>query len=165
MPTSIRSEAPEYKLIDGGGFALKTVARNRVHYRQLSTFTAVITANLLHDDGQKRERHYEIKATINGTTITGIVSAEDFDRMRWGPTLLGPAAVIYPGPYAAEHVRAAIQLQSGSVPETTVYTHTGWVQIGQTWGFLHAGGIIWPDVPSANSAPRKRSGGLETNER
>ena len=37
----------------------------------------------------------------------------------------------------------------GDLPTRRVYAHTGWVMIGEEWAYLHAGGAIGPEGPSA----------------
>ena len=53
----------------------------------------------------------------------------------------GPAA-IFAGQGKRDHLRAAIQMLSGSVPRRTVYGHFGWRRIGNRWAYLHSGGAI-----------------------
>ncbi len=144
VPSAVKPRTPRYTIINGG-IALAKVEKRGVTYEQLTNFNAIIRGDLLYDDGQERQRHYDIQATLHGRTVNGTVTADEFDRMTWVPRLLGASAIVYPVWQVQQHVRTAIQLNSGSVPTTTVYTHTGWVNIDGGWGYLHAGGIIRAD--------------------
>src|SRR5581483_4274906 len=66
----------------------------------------------------------------------------------------GPKYVIMAGSGKRDHLRAAIQEMSGEdVPSKTVYTHTGWRQIGGRWCYLHGGGAIDGGVPVVPVVP------------
>src|SRR5438874_785271 len=43
----------------------------------------------------------------------------------------------------------ALQMLSSDVRRETVYAHTGWRDVGGRWVYLHAGGAIGADGPSA----------------
>ena len=71
--------------------------------------------------------------------------AERFTGMSWVTEAWGTAPVIFAGQGKKDHLRAAIQMLSGSVPRRTVYGHLGWRRIGDRWAFLHCGGAIGAD--------------------
>ena len=70
------------------------------------------------------------------------VPAERYPAMAWVTEAWGTAPVIFAGQGKRDHLRAAIQMLSGSVPRHTVYGHLGWRRIGDRWVFLHSGGGI-----------------------
>lgn len=65
--------------------------------------------------------------------------------MGWATEHLGAEAIVYPGFGAKDHARAAVQFLSGTVPERSVFTHTGWRRVAGEWVYLHAGGAIGAD--------------------
>ena len=70
------------------------------------------------------------------------VPAEHYSRLNWVTEAWGMAPVIFAGQGKRDHLRAAIQMLSGSVPRRTVYGHLGWRRIGERWAYLHSGGAI-----------------------
>ena len=71
------------------------------------------------------------------------IDADDFASMKW-LALWNGRAVPHAGMGLKDHLRAAIQFLSveRDFPTKTVYTHIGWVKIGDAWRYLHAGGAI-----------------------
>jgi hypothetical protein len=65
--------------------------------------------------------------------------------MAWPVEHLGANAILHPGFSIKDHTRAAIQRLSGEVPQRTVFSHTGWRELGGRWMYLHAGGAIGPE--------------------
>ena len=113
----------------------------------LTTFTARIAAQVTHDDGVETHRVFEIEATQAGRTHKFTVSASQFGAMNWPVEHVGCDAIVFPGFNAKEHARTAIQMLSPNRTDRTVYTHTGWREIGNVWAYLHAGGAIGPVGP------------------
>jgi putative DNA primase/helicase len=71
------------------------------------------------------------------------IDADEFTSMKW-LALWNGRAVPHAGMGLKDHLRAAIQFLSveRDFPTITVYTHIGWVKIGNAWRYLHAGGAI-----------------------
>jgi hypothetical protein len=65
--------------------------------------------------------------------------------MEWIIPSWGSGAVVFAGMGTRDHLRTALQLLSGEVPQRTVYGHLGWRRIGERWVYLHADGAIGPD--------------------
>ncbi len=111
----------------------------------LTNFNVKIVCTAFHDDGVEERRFIELVATIRGRKISCSVRAEDFGRLEWVLSALGPNAVVWAGPGTRDHARAAIQALSPEAPERTVYKHTGWRNVkGIGWCYLHAGGAVGP---------------------
>ena len=114
---------------------------------QLTNYGARIIADISEDDGAEVRRFFEIEATLGARSRTFRVGAAEFGAMAWATQHLGAGAVTYPGFGIKDHARAAIQLLSGTPPERTVFTHTGWRTGRDTELYLHAGGAVGPDGP------------------
>jgi hypothetical protein len=108
----------------------------------LTNFTADIIAEIIRDDGVETTRTFEIEAHIGGASQTFGVPAAQFAGMRWTTDKMGARAVVYAGQGTADHARAAIQLLSGNPGSRTVYSHTGWRKLGDSWLYLHGDGGI-----------------------
>jgi hypothetical protein len=108
----------------------------------LTNFTALIVADIRHDDGAETTRNFNIELKHGGRTAAVTVGAAQFPALRWAIEALGAEAVVYAGSGTTDHARVAIQLLSGSPARRFIYMHTGWRKIGDTWVYLHAGGGI-----------------------
>lgn len=110
---------------------------------QLCNFVARIERQLVYDDGLSRDVRFEITAEQNGYTRPPVVvSASEFGGMGWVVHNWGASFVISQGSGTKDHLRAAIQLLSGNVPEVVIYRHTGWRKFGDAWWYLHVGGAL-----------------------
>ena len=96
----------------------------------LTTFIAVITGQVVEDDGAEVRRLLEIEATMRGRTCRCNIPAGQLATMAWPMEHLG-AAALWPGFGVKDHARAAIQFLSEDSPERRVYTHLGWRKIGE----------------------------------
>jgi hypothetical protein len=113
----------------------------------VTNFVAVIAAQHSHSDaeGDQPESDYLIRAELAGVETTFTVPAADFAAMGWVDTKLGAQAAIKPR--AAPMVQFGMRLNAAAseIPVITIYGHTGWRRIGESWVFLHAGGAIGTD--------------------
>jgi hypothetical protein len=108
----------------------------------LANFQARIVSDLVFDDGEQEKREFGIEAKLEETSLAFSVSAEEFGRMGWVLSKLGPEAILYPGQH--QHARAAIQSFSGPIRQERIYTHLGWRKHGPDWIYVHAGGALGP---------------------
>lgn len=106
----------------------------------LTNFSAQIVADVVEDDGAETRRSFELQSRLNGRTFKFLVSADDFNAMKWPMVNLGAKAVIYPR--YNDHARCAIQVLSDSPDERRIYTHTGWRKVDDEIVYLHGGGGI-----------------------
>lgn len=135
-----------YEVTPGGLIWNKETAEGIVIV-PLTTFTAIITGQVVEDDGAETRRLLEIEATLRQRTHHFRVAAGQFASMNWPMEHLGAGAALWPGFGTKDHARAAIQFLSGDPPERRVYAHLGWREIGGVWCYLHAGGAIGPVGP------------------
>jgi len=140
-PASIDPEANQYIESEAGLLFLKPTRDGDVPMR-LTNFRARITAEVAHDDGAETTRHFEIAATLKGRTITFKIPASQFNGMGWATEHLGGEAIVFAGFGAKDHARCAIQVFSAPIAKRTVYGHTGWRRVGNSWLYLHAGGAL-----------------------
>lgn len=110
----------------------------------LCNFAARITAEVVHDDGERQERVF----TLEGSTPRGSrlppfqVSAMEFASMTWPLRAWGGDANVHAGFGFKDHLRSAILALSEDRERSTIYTSTGWTRTEGGWTFLHAGGGI-----------------------
>jgi hypothetical protein len=121
----------------------------------LTTFTALILADVTEDDGATRTRRLDMEARISGKpprierfSLTG----EDFLKMAWPVEQLGVDGIVSPGNGVKDRARHAIMTLSrrAGLLRRTVYLHTGWrlVPISETeevWAYLTSSGAIGPN--------------------
>lgn len=145
-PESVVSAADESSYReDADGLQRVTYPRGKEKITRLANFTGRILGSVIEDDGVVQRRSVDLLVRVGETEQRLRVSSADFNSLRFVAEQLGPEAIIYPGPYVREHVRAAIQCFSKDVPELLVYTHTGWRELEDGWVYLHSAGAIGAD--------------------
>lgn len=140
------AEKIPYDMIEGVGILWRRpMAGGGEDAKLLTNFTARITANVFRTDGVERTCELEIEAALKHKKSCFAVKSTDFGKMDWPLKELGGEAVIEPENGFRERARTAIQKLSTNIAQKTIYTHTGWRQVGGEqgpWAYLHAGGII-----------------------
>ena len=119
----------------------------------LTTFTVLITGQVVEDDGVETRRFFEIEAILRNRTYRFQVPSGQFASMNWHLDHMGAGAALYAGLGIKDHARTAIQFLSGDLSERRVYAHLGWREIGETWCYLHAEGAIGPVLDIEVSLP------------
>ncbi len=114
---------------------------------KLANFTARIVGETVTDDGAEQTREFAVSVEqARCPTRTACVPLERFDSLDWVVERLGPKFIIQAGSGKRDHLRCAIQEMSGDdIPTATVYTHTGWREVGGRWCYLHGCGAVTPD--------------------
>jgi Domain of unknown function (DUF3854) len=108
----------------------------------LANFDARITSELVKDDGTEQVRFYEIMATHNGSSYSFHVRATEFDSLHWVAKHLPAECTVYAGRGIKDNLPVAIKTVSGSIPQRTIFTHTGWTIIRGKRVYLHADGAL-----------------------
>ena len=145
LPTFSRDVVP-YSF-DGQGINWLTKTRDGQDVvKPLTSFIARIVAEITRDDGSgDPELEFEIQVRSGDLTRNLSVKASKFAEMNWPLEKLGTRGLIYAGQGSKDHARAAIVWLS-EANETPAHkhvrTHTGWIQQGEHWAFLHSGGAI-----------------------
>ena len=116
---------------------------------KLANFTAKIVGETVTDDGAEQTREFVVAVEQWGKPGRTVgVPVERFGALDWVVERFGPKYVIQAGSGKRDHLRCAIQEMSGDdIRSATVYTHTGWREIGGRWCYLHGAGAIVPNVP------------------
>ncbi len=118
---------------------------NVVKTTKLANFIAKIVGETITDDGAEQTREFAVSVEqLNKPARTAGVPVERFASLDWVVERLGPRHVIQAGTSKRDHLRCAIQEMSDDVTSTTVFTHTGWREIGGHWVYLHGDGAIGP---------------------
>src|SRR5262249_55962376 len=111
----------------------------------LSNFTAYITKEVAHDFGNgERQQYFVVDGALSdGTPLPAVeVPSGEFAAMSWVLEEWGHRAVVTAGQGSRDHLRAGIQLLSGSATQEVVRQHSGWCRQGEDWVYLHGGGSI-----------------------
>jgi hypothetical protein len=109
----------------------------------LCNFAARIAAEEVHDDGAEQTTILVIEGKLQyGEQLPHArIPADRYAGMGWVTANWGARAVVYAGMSMRDHLRAAVQLLSGTPPRSTIYGHTGWRKVdGAGWVYMHAGG-------------------------
>lgn len=149
------SDSARYADRDGALYRLDLGRDGHEQATQLANFSAWITHEFHRHAGTGQPNQLtsdggDIRFRIAGRLADGTslppftVRANDLPRVDW-TAQWGYQAVVTPGPYGREHVRAAVLLLSKGVQIIRVYTHTGWVNVDGQWVYLTAGACIGKD--------------------
>jgi hypothetical protein len=149
---AIRRERPPLDVagcyrVSGGRIVREVLTKDGPVEVPLTNWSARIVEQTVQDDGVERHATFAIEGALaDGTQLPRAdIAADQFPWMRWPVELWGPRAVVLAGASTADHVRVALQLLSGDVPQRTVFAHLGWREIRGSWHYLHACGAIGPD--------------------
>jgi hypothetical protein len=120
----------------------------------LATWHGRIVEETIHDDGAEQSVSLAVEGALaDGTPLPRVeIRADDWPYMRWPLERWGTRAVVLAGAGTADHLRCALQLLSGDVPRHTVYTHTGWREVGSGWLYVHGAGAISADGQASDIA-------------
>jgi hypothetical protein len=137
-------EAGPYFMTRDGMIAWRKETRDGSVPIPLCNFTARIVAEEALDDGAEQRTGFVIEGDLPGgrPLPPTRVPAERYPAMNWVTEAWGTAPVIFAGQGKRDHLRAAIQMLSGSVPRRMIYGHLGWRRIDDCWAYLHSGGAI-----------------------
>ena len=144
VPTGV-GDGPYF--VKGGAVCRLALGRDGAVEMPLCNFDARIVSQTTRDDGAEQVRCFTVEGCHqSGQSLPPVdVPAEQFTTMNWVTARWGNRPVVYAGQGTKDHVRTAIQVLSGDVPERTVYGHTGWRDVGGKWVYLHAAGAIGAD--------------------
>lgn len=106
----------------------------------LANFSARIQTETVVDDGVERKRHLEMTGQLGNQALPTItVPSGQFSSLNWVNGEWGSAVQIAPGFGLKDRLRYAIQVRSSAVSYRTVFAHTGWRKIDQSWVYLSNG--------------------------
>lgn len=136
--------------IERGRLCLEVIDREgRPDSRPLANFQARIEEEISRDDGLRRSKEFHITGSLDtGQALPpALVPAEKYDSLAWIKREWGAAASVAPGRSLGPHLGNAIQAHSRGFKRRTVYAHSGWRKIGNSWRYLHGGGGIGTGGP------------------
>lgn len=129
-----------YEDHDNGIFEIKGHGDKMTPHR-LTTFTVLSMQEIVSDDGTGQTvTSFDITGKVENRTENGRLTAEDFNKMQWPMSMLGPQAAVLPRHEA--RARFGIQMTANKLAPVRLYTSTGWRSINGEWMYLHAGGAI-----------------------
>jgi len=123
----------------------------------LCNFAAWPLREILKDNGASQDRYLELQGLLqDGTPLPPrkISLAEFLEKPTWAGLAWGAKAAIRPR--EEKEIRYCIQRIAQGIPETVVYTHLGWRQIGDSRVYLHAGGAIGSESVEVEISDRLR---------
>lgn len=113
--------------------------------RKMSNFIVVPEEFVTKDSGRSKKEIY-VKATgynVSQKLPEVMLPLEEFERMNWPSCEWGFSAITEVQSNVAGHIRRVAQaLGNAYAQSSTVYTHMGWQRIGDSWCYLHSGGVI-----------------------
>lgn len=113
--------------------------------RKMSNFIVVPEEFVTKDSGRSKKEIY-VKATgynVSQKLPEVMLPLEEFERMNWPSCKWGFSAITEVQSNVTGHLRRVTQaLGNVFAQATTVYTHMGWRRIGDSWCYLHSGGVI-----------------------
>lgn len=134
----------QYTIHDGWTVHKTHTEDGKPKMQPLANGSAVILEEIAIDDGSNEP---QIDFLIAGELSTGQrlpkvqVRADEFATMKW-VTRWGSGFILSAGRSTQDHFRAAIQYLSRGTTKRTIYSHTGWRNIGGRWVFLTSSGAL-----------------------
>lgn len=140
----------QYETVDGWTVLHTFTDDGKKRITPLANGTAKILEEVLRDDGTNEpELDFIIAGELeNGHHLPKLtIPANEFSSMKW-MSKWGSRFILAAGRNAQDHLRAAVQHLSGTPHRRTIYTHTGWRKINDTWVYLTSEGALGIDDPS-----------------
>lgn len=134
---------PEGYSIQDGAIYWQSPDSNKTA-QKLCNFTAAVVSQITRDDGAELQTMLEIEGKLEGGQPLPkiVIAAEQFAGLGWVVKSWGVRAIVTAGQATKDRLREAIQTLSISAAYRTVYTHTGWRRLGESWVYLNAGQVI-----------------------
>jgi len=125
----------------------------------LCNFVGWPIREILKDSGNGApERYLELEGLLqSGAPLRPVkISLNDFlgKPSSWAGLAWGAKAALRPN--LEKEAAYAIQEMARDIPETTIFTHTGWRKIKGSWVFLHAGGAVGSEAVEVEISDRLR---------
>lgn len=110
----------------------------------LANFSAAITAKESSTDGIGEETFTRLRGSLaSGRSLPEIrvPNLLWYDTKKWIPNLWGTDPIIHGSVRDHAPVLECLQTTGLDAPTVKTYSHTGWTQIDNKWGFLNASGV------------------------
>ena len=134
---------------NGGRLCLRKMSDEGPRLLPLANFSARIVGEVVRDDGAEKQTFLSVEGRLDsGRALERIeVPSPQFSGLGWIIGQWGAGAVVFAGNGIKDHLRAALQVLSGSPARRVIYAHTGWRKIEDRWCYLNAGGAIGAEGP------------------
>src|SRR5260370_329820 len=144
QPRPVAGSPADVYTIEAGRHCLKRLMPGGEVTIALCNFEARVTENICTDDGAEVQHYFTVVGTLdNGKPLPAVrIRASEFGRMDWPISVWGLDAMPAAGLGTKDHLRCAIQSNSGGATDRKVFKHLGWRFEGGEWMYLHAGGAI-----------------------
>ena len=113
--------------------------------RKISNFVVIPEEIITKESEMASERFVKVYGYADGELLSEIVlEIGQFESMNWITKKWGLSATVeVPRSNNTAHIlRVAQELGRNYATEIVVYTHMGWQRIGDSWCYLHSGGVI-----------------------
>lgn len=112
--------------------------------RPLSNFVPVPKEFIVKDNGKSQEVYVKVYGCSTSKELPEVtLTLAEFERMNWPSAKWGFDAIREVQSNVPGHIwRVAQELGREYAKDVVVYTHTGWRRIGNSWCYLHSGGVI-----------------------
>jgi len=159
IEATLRERSGEVYCVDSGRICWVKQTQTGPVTMPLCNFTARVIEDILRDDGHETSRVFKMIGTLGsgqGLPIIDVTSS-GFNSLNWVTSEWGMKAIIAAGQTYKDRLREAIQLQSQSAEQRTIYTHTGWREVNGEMTFLTASGALGiPEVDVELEGPLQR---------
>ena len=141
---SLPDASQPYEVDDRGCLTWNKPTQNGPVPVTLATFDACIAEEVTQDDGTEQTLTWRLNVTAaDGRTGQVEITPDQLGRpQQWAVRAVGLSALVMPGLSVADHLRVAVQSRSRNPARRTVFTHTGWRQIGGCWWYLTNSGAL-----------------------
>lgn len=112
--------------------------------RPLSNYVPIPINIIIKDNGKSQEVYVKVYGCSTTKELPEVTLAlAEFERMNWPSAKWGFDAIREVQSNVPGHIlRAAQELGREFAKDTIIYTHMGWRRIGDSWCYLHSGGVI-----------------------
>ena len=135
---------PSPYTVNGGRLCLRKQTDSGPVFVPLCNFAASIVGELVKDDGAEKHTFFTLEGRLtSGEPLERVeVPSAQFGGLGWIIAQWGARAVVNAGNGTKDHLRAALQVLSGSPARRVVFAHVGWRLIEDQMLYLHTGGAI-----------------------
>lgn len=135
-----------YRLIDSWLYRVIKKQNEEEEKHYIANFYIKPLAETTKDNGQDIEKYFSLQAIQDGKELHQVeIPADKFSNMNWIIPNYGMKLRTATGQNTLAYLRDSIQSISNSIPQKSIFAHTGWRCINGKWGFLHNGGCIGID--------------------
>ena len=116
----------------------EVIKNGKTNMVKLCDYLPVLRSEITYDDGTDSKKVFEVSAEhSSGVTLPTVrVSADDMSNMKWLLEKWGALGSYSPTNNTTGKIRHAITMTKADISFQTIYSQTGWREIGGEWFFL-----------------------------